>query len=107
MTNIEQEFFETFGIEKRCLHPKDCVHKGVCKGVVACEHYNHPKITDRVLLQLLCIYNDMQGCLELCLTPCKYEDIKEMILNTLISEKLSIKKRNIYECNDKTYSIFI
>ena len=56
MTNkIEQEFYKYYEIEKRCLHPKECRHKGICRGVVACEHYTHPPITDRILLKLLCL----------------------------------------------------
>ena len=111
MTNIEQlkddditiQFFKTFGIGKRCLHPKDCIHKGACKGVVACEHYNYPQITDRVLLELICILNTVTspdlgeinyGRLKLCILeecinalnkvdwqnriPCKSEYIKEI-----------------------------
>ena len=97
-TELEEQFFKTFGIEKRCLHPKDCAHKGICRGVVACEHYNYPEITDRVLLQLLFIYNDMQSWPETCIIPCNYEDTKEMILNTLINEKLSMK-----DCEKGTY----
>ena len=50
----------------------------------------YSEITDRRLLQLLCIYNDMQGCVECCITPCKYEDTKEMILQVLTDEKTNI-----------------
>lgn len=75
--NIEQQFFKTFGIEPKELEYPDNF-----------EYY--PEITDRKLLQLLCIYNDMQDCVDFCITPCKYEDVKEMILQTLIDEKTNI-----------------
>lgn len=54
--SIEEEFFKTFGIEKRCIKPKDCVRKGICKGAVTCDFYTYPEITDRILLELICNY---------------------------------------------------
>ena len=82
--NIEQQFFKTFGIEMQHF-----VNVNNNQFIDA-----YPKITAEILLQLLCIYNDMQGCVELCIAPCSYEDTKDMILNTLINEKLNI---NDYE----------
>ena len=87
MNDIEQQFFKVFGIEPTAKS------KEVRDGLIECGLY-YPEITAEKLLNLLCIYNDLQGCAELCITPCSYEDTKDMILNTLISEKLSI---NDYE----------
>lgn len=89
-TELEQEFFKVFGIEK---NNNNCpmLDKNNCILVPSeCNYYQYPEITDRKLLQLLCICNDMQDCIDLCITPCKYEDAKEMILQTLINEKTSI-----------------
>lgn len=83
MTDIEQEFFKVFGIDKKCLHPKDCAHKGVCKGVVACEHYNYSEITDRVLLELICIYNKF-NIMEFYCKSTNIEQLKIVILNYCI-----------------------
>ena len=57
MNNIEEKFYKTFGIEKRCIRPKDCVRKGICRGAVACDFYTYPEITSDILLQLICIFN--------------------------------------------------
>lgn len=98
-TELEQEFFKVFKIEPLrhvCYRGFDncidndynchCHNKKPCKD----SHAIYPEITDRKLLQLLCIYNDMQDCIDLCITPCKYEDIKETILQILIDEKTNI-----------------
>ena len=104
-TELEQEFFKVFGIKPCCV--RSCIAHYLEQGIDAwekfncedtdcnkCEHdkstWEYPEITDRKLLQLLCIYNDMQGCVELCIAPCRYEDTKEMILQFLIDEKTNI-----------------
>ena len=79
-TELEQEFFNVFGIARQHLLK---INTNQIIDV-------YPEITDRKLLQLLCIYNDMQGQVELCLVPCEYEDTKEMILQTLVNEKTKI-----------------
>lgn len=72
MTNIEQEFFKTFGIEKICV--RGCgeyyLEQGItdiwekanckeCKTKTKCEYdksiWKYPQITDRVLLELMCL----------------------------------------------------
>lgn len=50
-TDIEKRFFETFGIEKRCEFDKYCED---CK---TCGCYHYPRLTDRILLELICILN--------------------------------------------------
>ena len=99
-TELAQEFFKVFGIEpkwkdKRVKNSKTYYTEKQAqylrettknRNIQLC----YPEITDRKLLQLLCIYNNMQGCVELCITPCKYEDVKEMTLHFLIDEKTNI-----------------
>ena len=121
-TELEQEFFKTFGIKPkfryyiqselpiigtdRCRPCYDLTKEQFknfalsrAKGYKIAEIVKfYPEITDRKLLQLLCIYNDMQGCVELCITPCKYEDVKENILSTLINEKFAM-----IDCEKETY----
>lgn len=105
-TELEEHFFRVFGVEpeKLCFNG-DCAAKDeigydekICDDRCVYIERKYPEITDRKLLQLLCIYNDMQGCVEYCLTPCKYEDVKEMILSTLVNEKLAM-----IDCEKDTY----
>lgn len=99
-TELEQEFYNAFRIKPNIIgcstgfynfyrgfrYSCDATNCKKCKSAKK----EYPKITAEILLQLLCIYNDMQGCVELCITPCKYEDVEEMILQTLIDEKTNI-----------------
>ena len=59
MTNeIEKQFFDTFGIEAR-LDCKRCEAMNFALGQCAevdCK-YGYPQITDRILLELICIDN--------------------------------------------------
>lgn len=59
MTNkLEKQFFDTFGIEKR-LDCKRCGARNFALGQCAevdCEK-TYPPITDRILLELICIAN--------------------------------------------------
>lgn len=95
-TKLEQEFFEAFGIEQKTngceeyFYMPDAESCKECEDKPCLKYLEYPQIIDRKLLQLLCIYNDMQVCIDSCITPCKYEDTKEMILQTLINEKTNI-----------------
>ena len=88
---IEQEFFKTFETEKRCLHPKECRHKGICRGVVACEHYTYPPITDRKLLELICINNHYVYSYQL--DSISLEKLKDEVLQHLIDEQVLFETR--------------
>lgn len=44
---LQEQFFDTFGIEKRCEFDKYCDD---CK---TCGCYHYPRITDRILLELI------------------------------------------------------
>ena len=58
MTNeLEKKFFDTFGIEiSRCTKDGNCYFQECSK----CDWYIHtyPQITDRILLNLICIANE-------------------------------------------------
>ena len=62
MTNeLEKQFFDTFGIPRLCTS-QACKHWGDCEG---CSRYpdfalGYPPITDRILLNLICIANQYQ-----------------------------------------------
>ena len=59
MLDIEKRFFETFGIEQirrtYCTHGENCVRcDSNCKDL---KIVSYPSITDRLLLELICILN--------------------------------------------------
>ena len=84
MTNeLEKIFFDTFGIEAKCKCTKDgnCYFQECSK----CDWYIHtyPQITDRILLELICILTRFYG--ELVLEQClDVKDLKEQVLNIFI-----------------------
>ena len=57
--NIEEEFFKIFGIEKQqtCSRSDTCYNGSVCNDCEGCNAYKYPQITDRILLELICILN--------------------------------------------------
>ena len=66
MTNeLEKKFFDTFGIEakQKCAKPLLKTTSGFCKAYkncVGCDYNDlkYPQITDRILLNLICIANE-------------------------------------------------
>lgn len=100
-TDIERQFFETFNIKRReyahccsmgCTNPNtDCDN---------CEYHevyksDYPEITDRILLELICILNNygkndtwavsvenLKDCILVnCIKVIKEKDLKEISLN--------------------------
>ena len=69
MTNeLEKRFFNTFGIEakQKCAKPLLKTTGGFCKAYTNCVgcDYNdlkYPQITDRILLNLICIANEYEN----------------------------------------------
>lgn len=58
-TELEQEFFKVFGIEKSS---KNCpmLDKNNCIFVPSeCNYYQYPEITDRKLLEMICLIADI------------------------------------------------
>lgn len=91
MTNIEQEFFKTFGIEPKDYYGCDIdtwcpFDNETCNEV--CPYWvkyktELPKITDRVLLELICLHSTWSKP-RLCAT--NIEAIKRQVLRDLIFE---------------------
>lgn len=89
ITDIERQFFETFGIEPEY---KTCIFK-YCKNKKEydCENCNdkewhYPEITDRILLELICIlskYQKDRGSL-LEIYEINLDGIKEEVLEMII-----------------------
>lgn len=86
-TDIEKQFFDTFGIEPKPLFST--------KNGYTNDHYIYPEITDRILLELICILSkyqkDVGSLLEICETD--KNSIKEEILDMLIFRDTALKKQ--------------
>ena len=92
ITDIEKQFFETFGIKPRsyllCTSCWDCIDAQPCEQC----HYGkliedeYPKITDRILLELICILT--RHCLDerepYEITSINMEQLKQQILSDII-----------------------
>ena len=101
MTEIEKQFFDMFGIEsikrRTCTNADDCPDERlVCD---TCEHWriireDYPQITDRILLELICILakqgiylEDMDGLFkmktyETSMVMQNADNLKDVILKT-------------------------
>ena len=85
MTNeLEKQFFDTFGIEPKlkCIKPSDerCNECGCCE-------LKYPQITDRILLELICICCKAFNLLNIELSVVfafNIDEIKQSILTRLI-----------------------
>lgn len=78
---LTKTFFDTFGIEPDIT---SCYHR--CKEDVNCKECNeakviYPQITDRILLELICILNDYTG---IDVRATKNEELKKELLNHCI-----------------------
>lgn len=94
MTNeLEKKFFDTFGIEiSRCTKDGNCYFQECSK----CDWYIHtyPQITDRILLELICICNStyINGYTNYFMATGKTkEGLKEEILKKCIALSKDIK----------------
>ena len=116
-TDLEKQFFDTFGIEAKLkcspmecpqmgLHGRDKCAKKLCRVDEDCwkykqytsAFYGYPQITDRILLELICFNNRHYVTLEDLICPKNIETIKESVLKKFI-------KRN-KEFVDNGYSGF-
>ena len=121
MTNeLEKQFFDTFGIEPEiftgckleknnwkedtCPFEKDGImelcHK-VCKYAFT-EREIYPQITDRILLELICIHNTY---LETNLYSLEYKSLKKEILKDLINEQESREFKKDYISDNMKHQI--
>lgn len=77
-TELEKQFFSTFGIDPT-VYTTYCKKATPVKDVESVEIY--PQITDRILLELICIYSDFSflvGCKDI-------EHLKEVVLTGFIN----------------------
>lgn len=101
MDNIEEKFFKMFGIEKRCIRPKDCVRKGICRGAVACDFYTYPEITSNRLLQMICIVTRYMNEI------CQFDSVGELKKATLEELIMLVENDNFHEkCYEDVQSLF-
>ena len=128
-TELEKQFFDTFGIEPHIRHWQQYnfaqVENGLklfserqkladegyikitCKKLnptefndcVYWEEYHYPQITDRHYLELICAYNNFQNDTASFFVPFDYKNIKNNILTFLV-EEINEKYKNRYFCND-------
>lgn len=54
-TDIERQFFDMFGIEKQPVYSGSQLYNPFITG------YEYPQITDRILLELICILNTIDS----------------------------------------------
>lgn len=86
MSEIEKQFFDTFGIEPR--EYTQCISMGcrdICGDCNNCQFHNiykidYPQITDRILLELICI-NPL--CVEF-IRPKDISELKNIIIKYFI-----------------------
>ena len=79
MNEIEEKFYKTFGIKpcKRGFTLKDCTDRDCSE----CGYFT-AKITDRILLELSCIYSQRKRFI---LSKENYFSLKERLLKNLIN----------------------
>ena len=93
MTNeIEKTFFDTFGIEERCEFDKYCDD---CK---TCGCYHYPRITNNILLKLICIVLNTFQTFEVC-RIIDIDSLKEKILklSILAKDEVYSEVRTLFE----------
>ena len=103
MTNeLEKQFFDTFGIEPKirfhCVNSQPCAHTGFhCK---SCTYHSkdviYPQITDRILLELICISKQITMLSDFFMYRPSIEELKNNILeNMLNKDLLNFKNKDI------------
>ena len=92
-TDLEKQFFDTFGIEPRQWYKISMGKKGNFYNEPS--HKSYPQITDRILLELICILSkyqkDVGSLLEICETD--KNSIKEEVLDMLIFRDIALKQQ--------------
>lgn len=92
-TDIERQFFETFGIEPiGCKDNKNCTGTLDC---TQCPNIKYPQITDRILLELICINAKSQDMYQdyYRLRSRNYNNLKIEILGDCMCEREDIKQQ--------------
>lgn len=94
-TDLEKEFFDTFGIE-----PKRGVELTIDPTTddnVMNEHYvcyGYPQITDRILLELICM---LSKTLTYVMLAYNIDELKQYVLSSCIRYSESIDKQQVKE----------
>ena len=90
-TTLEKQFFDTFGIEKKCTNKKLFVTcnlpgcEAYCKQCVI-KYESYPEITDRRLLEMICIVGTVIRHFKIP-PKLKLEQLKYHILRNCINEQ--------------------
>ncbi|MBR2526564.1 hypothetical protein IKE67_08890 [bacterium] len=97
-TELEEQFFKTFKICKKCSDKKYEKCMGICYD---CKYFKYPEITDRVLLELVCIlsrYNmgmfNHVGTITIKpyeIYVCNIKELKEKVLQDVIIKMQELK----------------
>ena len=106
MNNIEEEFYKTFLIEQKCKNFRkndqgceECVADYIvgCK----CDAKYYPPITDRILLELICILGTIH--LNIITQGTTIKQLKDYILNECIENRKCISEqvRKLFESEEE------
>lgn len=110
-TELEQEFYDTFGIEEQCICPYSPEYmEGGCEicikyfqGKKDCNEgknrYKYPDITAEKLLEMICIYNEFQNNCDNFFIPTSINNLKENFLAVII-QVIKDETANRYFCNN-------
>ena len=109
MTNeLEKQFFDTFGIEprsKKCTCNVRDFAKCTTYYCASCEKAlkkEYPQITDRILLELICINNRNTRCIQELIVPrnlklLKKSTLKRLIENSKVCFQIKHQVRTLFE----------
>lgn len=90
-TDLEKQFFDTFGIEPiaYCEHGCNATNLSTkCKDCIFVDELKYPQITDRILLELICIVSERR-----ILPNCDVNGLKEYVLKELCTMIMSEKAK--------------
>ena len=93
---IEEEFFKTFGIDKRCKDTQIIACSGKNSGCRKCDIFGYPEITAEKLLELICIVSNFYMDYEMPIHLKNVKELKETILKSLICIENNEKTKNVY-----------
>lgn len=100
ITELEEQFFKVFGVEPI---PIKSYGYWLIKGSIAendkGEKVVYPEITDRKLLEMICIYNSFQNDDASLFIPFDINNVKDIALQ-VITKSIKDKTLNNYYCND-------
>ena len=88
-TEIKKNFFDTFGIPRLCTS-QVCEHWGNCEGCLMYPDFavDYPQISDRILLELICILNENTTLDETYYQGAStVKELKKLVLKDLIKTK--------------------